>query len=256
MQAEQERLNTNLRTASFWGDLADVKKYVEAGAEINSLGLAGPSACGPPLQGADRAAIIAHHFAAHFAAHIHADAAAYMGKAAPLHYAAFMGRDNVVKFLLEAGADTLLRSEKYKTAIQAAEGGNQSGTAEIIRNFVQRQCQVSQEKNKILENEKAAFERNIQHLQEDNEQLKKKIAQTKSKASSLQHEVVDLTQLLTEKTQLLTTCEKSWNGAMMILPAVSIIFFFAFCRHVEKKTRRSKGAAKKEYESGERKSNI
>jgi len=128
-----------------------------------------------------------------------------------LMIAALNGHTACLKSLLDAGADKEAQNSDGETALIVAADNGHCSCVEALAQAGSKDVPDRYGTTVLMKG--------------DNEQLKKKIAQTKSKASSLQHEVVDLTQLLTEKTQLLTTCEKSWNGAMMILPAVSIIFF-------------------------------
>jgi len=50
-----------------------------------------------------------------------------------------MGRDDVVMFLLSAGADPHLRTEKNKTAIQAAEHEGHTTTTQILKAWQENQ---------------------------------------------------------------------------------------------------------------------
>jgi ankyrin repeat protein len=58
------------------------------------------------------------------------------GRTSPLHEAARAGHTGVVRLLLDAGADPMLRDGAGKTALEIAVEGNRGGVVDLLRSVM------------------------------------------------------------------------------------------------------------------------
>jgi len=115
-KAEQPQLRGKLEVAIFSGNLAEFKRLVESGADVNALSEDG----GSPLSSAGFHGRLEH------ARFLLQNGAKPTGRNrdgnTPLHMAAFMGRSEIVKLLLSKGAKTSLRNKKGESSIDTVSG--------------------------------------------------------------------------------------------------------------------------------------
>jgi YVTN family beta-propeller protein len=115
-KAEPQQLRGKLEVAIFSGNLAEFKRLVESGADVNVLSEDG----GSPLSSAGFHGRLEH------ARFLLQNGAKPTGRNrdgnTPLHVAAFMGRSEIVKLLLSKGAKTSLRNKKGESSIDTVSG--------------------------------------------------------------------------------------------------------------------------------------
>jgi hypothetical protein len=115
-KAEPQQLRGKLEVAIFSGNLAEFKRLVESGADVNVLSEDG----GSPLSSAGFHGRLEH------ARFLLQNGAKPTGRNrdgnTPLHMAAFMGRSEIVKLLLSKGAKTSLRNKKGESSIDTVSG--------------------------------------------------------------------------------------------------------------------------------------
>jgi YVTN family beta-propeller protein len=115
-KAEPQQLRGKLEVAIFSGNLAEFKRLVESGADVNALSEDG----GSPLSSAGFHGRLEH------ARFLLQNGAKPTGRNrdgnTPLHMAAFMGRSEIVKLLLSKGAKTSLRNKKGESSIDTVSG--------------------------------------------------------------------------------------------------------------------------------------
>jgi YVTN family beta-propeller protein len=115
-KAEPQQLRGKLEVAIFSGNLAEFKRLVESGADVNALSEDG----GSPLSSAGFHGRLEH------ARFLLQNGAKPTGRNrdgnTPLHVAAFMGRSEIVKLLLSKGAKTSLRNKKGESSIDTVSG--------------------------------------------------------------------------------------------------------------------------------------
>jgi ankyrin repeat protein len=115
-----------LMIAALKGHLAQAKRLIERGAEVNKPGWAPLhyAASNPEPVSVDMVRLLLEHYA-----YIDAESP---NKSTPLMMAARYGRDPVVQLLLEEGADPLLRNEQGLSAIDFARQVDRAASVELI----------------------------------------------------------------------------------------------------------------------------
>ena len=126
-KAEPPQLRGKLEVAIFSGNLAEFKRLVESGADVNALSEDG----GSLLSSAGFHGRLEH------ARFLLQNGAKPTGRNrdgnTPLHVAAFMGRSEIVKLLLSKGAKTSLRNKKGESSIDTVSGEWNDGMVGLYR---------------------------------------------------------------------------------------------------------------------------
>lgn len=119
-----------LMMAALKGDLAMAKRLIERKAEVNKPGWAPlhyAATLSEPISTAMVRLMLDHH------AYIDAESP---NRTTPLMMAAQYGLPQVVKMLLEEGADPMLQNEQGLSAIDFARLGNRKDSVDLIASFV------------------------------------------------------------------------------------------------------------------------
>lgn len=126
VEARNAQSESPLMMAALKGHLAQAKRLIQRGAEVNKPGWTPLhyAASNPEPISLDMVRLLLEHHA-----YIDADSP---NKTTPLMMAARYGRDPVVQLLLEEGADPLLRNEQGLSAIDFARQAGRPASVELI----------------------------------------------------------------------------------------------------------------------------
>ena len=126
VEARNAQGESPLMMASLKGHLAQAKRLIQRGAEVNKPGWTPLhyAASNPEPVSLDMVRLLLEHHA-----YIDADSP---NKSTPLMMAARYGRDPVVQLLLEEGADPLLRNEQGLSAIDFARQAGRPASVDLI----------------------------------------------------------------------------------------------------------------------------
>lgn len=133
VQARNRQGETPLMMAALKGHLVQARRLIERGAEVNKPGWTPLhyAATGDTDTSLDLVRLMLTHYA-----YIDAESP---NRSTPLMMAARYGRSEVVKLLLEEGADTTVRNQQGLSALDFAQQAGRSGAASLIAAHVRAQ---------------------------------------------------------------------------------------------------------------------
>jgi ankyrin repeat protein len=126
-KVDSQQLRGKIEVAIYTGNLSELKRLVESGADVNAL----TKDADLPLSSA------AFHGRLEHVRFLLQKGAAATGRnrdgGTPLHVAALMGRFEIAKLLLSKGAKTSVRNKKGESSIDAVSGEWNDGMAGLYR---------------------------------------------------------------------------------------------------------------------------